>query len=138
LNFEESEDKILIEFLKGKIKRLESEIDKMKMKKHESKIEEVKMKSEILLPAKTEKDIEIKPKRCTVGGKYLSTEGAIQYFQEVHGLKIARATLYKKHCTQPGTFPGRRSPFGKLVFDPVEIDRYMATGKAKKDEGTKE
>jgi len=63
--------------------------------------------------------------------KTLSTEGAIQYFQEVHGLKIAKATLYKKHCTQPDTFPGRRSPFGKLVFDPVEIDRYMATGSAR-------
>lgn len=63
--------------------------------------------------------------------KPLSTEGAIQYSQEVHGLKIAKATLYKKHCTQPDTFPGRRSPFGKLVFDPVEIDRYMATGSAR-------
>ena len=63
--------------------------------------------------------------------KTLSTEGAIQYFQEVYGLKIAKATLYKKHCTQPDTFPGRRSPFGKLVFDPVEIDRYMATGSAR-------
>ncbi len=62
--------------------------------------------------------------------KTLSTEGAIQYFQEVHGLKIARATLYKKKSTQPDTFPGRRSPFGKLVFDPAEIDRYMATGSA--------
>jgi hypothetical protein len=70
--------------------------------------------------------------------KTLSTEGAIQYWLDVHGLKIARATLYKKKSTQPDTFPGRRSPFGKLVFDPIEIDRYMATGKAKKDEGTKE
>ncbi len=61
----------------------------------------------------------------------LSTEGAIQYFQEVHGLKIARATLYKKKCTQPDTFPGRRSPFGRLVFDPLEIDRYMMTGSAR-------
>ncbi len=63
--------------------------------------------------------------------KTLSTEGAIQYFREVHGLTIARRTLYKKHCTQPDTFPGRRSPFGKLVFDPVEIDRYMLTGSAR-------
>ena len=61
----------------------------------------------------------------------LSTEGAIQYFQEVHGLKIARATLYKKKSTQPETFPGRRSPFGRLVFDPAEIDRYMETGSAR-------
>ena len=63
--------------------------------------------------------------------KTLSTEGAIQYWLDVHGLIIARATLYKKKCTQPDTFPGRRSPFGKLVFDPVEIDRYMATGSAR-------
>jgi len=63
--------------------------------------------------------------------KTLSTEGAIQYFQEVHGLKIARATLYKKKSTQPDTFPGRRSPFGRLVFDPAEIDRYMLTGSAR-------
>ncbi len=62
--------------------------------------------------------------------KTLSTEGAIQYFQEVHGLKIARATLYKKKSTQPDTFPGRRSPFGRLVFDPAEIDRWMKTGSA--------
>ena len=61
----------------------------------------------------------------------LSTEGAIQYFQEVHGLRIARATLYKKKSTQPDTFPGRRSPFGRLVFDPLEIDRYMMTGSAR-------
>jgi hypothetical protein len=63
--------------------------------------------------------------------KNLSTEGAIQYFQEVHGLKIARATLYKKHSTHKDTFPGRRSPFGKLVFDPAAIDRYMLTGSAR-------
>ena len=60
----------------------------------------------------------------------LSTEGAIQYFQEVYGLKVAKATLYKKKCTQPDTFPGRRSPFGRLVFDPAEIDRWMKTGSA--------
>ena len=70
--------------------------------------------------------------------KTLSTEGAIQYFQEVHGLKIARATLYKKKSTQPDTFPGRRSPFGKLVFDPVEIDRYMLTGSARATVETEE
>lgn len=63
--------------------------------------------------------------------KTLSTEGAIQYFKEVHGLDIARATLYKKKSTHKDTFPGRRSPFGKLVFDPVEIDRYMLTGSAR-------
>ncbi len=63
--------------------------------------------------------------------KTLSTEGAVQYFQDVHGLKIAKATLYKKKSTQPETFPGRRSPFGRLVFDPVEIDRYMLTGSAR-------
>jgi hypothetical protein len=63
--------------------------------------------------------------------KNLSTQGAIDYFEQVHGLKIARATLYKKHCTQPDTFPGRRSPFGKLVFDPAAIDRYMLTGSAR-------
>ena len=63
--------------------------------------------------------------------KTLSTEGAIQYFQEVHGLKIARATLYKKKSTHPDTFPGRRSPFGRLVFEPAEIDRYMQTGNAR-------
>ena len=63
--------------------------------------------------------------------KTLSTEGAIQYFQHVHGLKIARATLYKKKSTHPDTFPGRRSPFGRLVFDPAEIDRYMQTGNAR-------
>ena len=71
--------------------------------------------------------------------KTLSTEGAIQYFEEVHGLKIARATLYKKKSIQPDTFPGRRSPFGRLVFSPEEIDRYMLTGSAREavetDEG---
>jgi len=63
--------------------------------------------------------------------KTLSTEGAIQYFKEVHGLDIARATLYKKKSTHKDSFPGRRSPFGKLVFDPAEIDRYMLTGNAR-------
>lgn len=63
--------------------------------------------------------------------KTLSTEGAIKYFQEVHGLKVARATLYKKRSIESDTFPGRRSPFGKLVFDPAEIDRYMLTGSAR-------
>ena len=65
----------------------------------------------------------------------LNTEGAIQYFQEVHGLKVARATLYKRRSLEPKTFPGRRSPFGKLVFDPLEIDRFMATGDARAREG---
>jgi len=63
--------------------------------------------------------------------KTLSTEGAIQYFEQVHGLKIAKATLYKKKSTQPDTFPGRRSPFGRLVFSPEEIDLYMLTGSAR-------
>jgi len=63
--------------------------------------------------------------------KTLSIQGAIQYFKEVHGLDIARATLYKKKSTHKDTFPGRRSPFGKLVFDPEEIDRYMLTGNAR-------
>jgi hypothetical protein len=61
----------------------------------------------------------------------LSTEQAIQYFFEVYGLVIAKATLYKKKSTQPDIFPGRRSPFGRLVFSPQEIDRYMATGSAR-------
>ncbi len=63
--------------------------------------------------------------------KTLSTEGAIEYFKKVHGLQIAKRTLYKKHCTQPNTFPGRRSPFGRLVFSPEEIDLYMKTGSAR-------
>ncbi|TLU54252.1 MAG: hypothetical protein FDX18_11440 [Chlorobium sp.] len=62
--------------------------------------------------------------------KTLSTEQAIHYFFEVYGLVIAKATLYKKRCLEPDTFPGRRSPFGRLVFDPAEIDRYMQTGNA--------
>ncbi len=63
--------------------------------------------------------------------KTLSLEGAIQYLFEVYGLKIARATIYKKRSLEPETFPGRRSPFGRLVFDPVELDRYMLTGSAR-------
>ena len=63
--------------------------------------------------------------------KTLSTEGAIQYWFDVYGLKIARGTIYKKKSTHKDTFPGKRSPFGKLVFDPVEIDRYMLTGSAR-------
>ena len=70
--------------------------------------------------------------------KTLSTEGAIQYFKEVHGLDIARATLYKKKSTHKDTFPGKRSPFGKLVFDPEEIDRYMLTGNARAEGGKHE
>ncbi len=61
----------------------------------------------------------------------LSVDGAIKYFKDVHGLDIAKATLYKKRSTQPDTFPGRRSPFGKLVFSPAEIDLYMETGSAR-------
>ncbi len=63
--------------------------------------------------------------------KTLSTDGVIQYLFEVWGLKIAKATIYKKKSTQPDTFPGRRSAFGKLVFDPAEVDRYMLTGSAR-------
>lgn len=62
--------------------------------------------------------------------KTLSAEGARSYWKEVYGLDVALKTIYKKRSTHPDTFPGRRSPFGKLVFDPVEIDRYMLTGSA--------
>jgi len=63
--------------------------------------------------------------------RYLSTDQAIQYILDVYGVKVARATLYKKRSLEKGAFIGQRSPFGKLVFDPVEIDRYMATGSAR-------
>ena len=63
--------------------------------------------------------------------KALSTDGVIKYFFEVWGLKIAKATVYKKHCTQPGIFPGRRSGFGKLIFDPAEVDCYWLTESAR-------
>lgn len=70
--------------------------------------------------------------------KTLSTEQAIHYFLEVYGLVIAKATLYKKRSLEPDTFPGRRSPFGRLVFDPAEIDRYMQTGNAHATAGGEE
>ena len=63
--------------------------------------------------------------------RYLSTDQALQYIFDVYGVKVARATLYKKRSLEKGAFIGQRSPFGKLVFDPVEIDRYMATGSAR-------
>jgi len=68
----------------------------------------------------------------------LSTDQAIHYFLEVYGLVIAKATLYKKRSLEPRTFPGRRSPFGRLVFDPAEIDRYMQTGNAHTSTGEEE
>jgi len=63
--------------------------------------------------------------------RFLSTEQALQYIKDVYGVKVARATLYKKRSIEKGAFIGQRSPFGKLVFDPVEIDRYMLTGSAR-------
>ncbi len=60
--------------------------------------------------------------------RFLSTEQALQYIKDVYGVKVARATLYKKRSIEKGAFIGQRSPFGKLVFDPAEIDRYMMAG----------
>ena len=60
--------------------------------------------------------------------RFLSTEQALQYIKDVYGVKVARATLYKKRSLEKGAFIGQRSPFGKLVFDPIEIDRYMMAG----------
>ena len=60
--------------------------------------------------------------------RFLSTEQALQYIKDVYGVKVARATLYKKRSLEKGAFIGQRSPFGKLVFDPAEIDRYMMAG----------
>ena len=60
--------------------------------------------------------------------RFLSTEQALQYIKDVYGVQIARATLYKKRSLEKGAFIGQRSPFGKLVFDPAEIDRYMMAG----------
>jgi len=62
--------------------------------------------------------------------RFLSTEQAIKYFMDVYGVRIARATLYKKRSLEKGSFIGRRSPFGKLLFDPAEIDRYMMAEQA--------
>jgi len=61
----------------------------------------------------------------------LSIDEAIQYLREVHGLRVARSTIWKKRSTHKETFIGRRSPFGKLIFTPEEIDRYVATGDAR-------
>lgn len=57
--------------------------------------------------------------------RFLSTEQALQYIRDVYGVSISRATLYKKRSLEKGAFIGKRSPFGKLLFDPAEIDRYM-------------
>ena len=63
--------------------------------------------------------------------RFLSTDQALQYIKDVYGVRVARATLYKKRSIEKGAFIGQRSPFGKLVFDPAEIDRYMLTGSAR-------
>lgn len=63
--------------------------------------------------------------------RFLSKDQALQYILDVYGVKVARATLYKKRSLEKGAFIGQRSPFGKLVFDPAEIDRYMETGSAR-------
>jgi hypothetical protein len=68
---------------------------------------------------------------ATFQQRTLSIDGAIQYFHDVHGLKVARSTIWKKRSTHKETFIGRRSPFGKLIFTPEEIDRYVATGDAR-------
>jgi len=68
---------------------------------------------------------------ATLQQRTLSIDGAIEYFLNVHGLKVAKRTIWKKRSTHAETFPGRRSPFGKLVFTTEEIDRYMQTGDAR-------
>ena len=60
--------------------------------------------------------------------RYLNTEEAIQYIKDVYGVTVAKATLYKKRSVEKAAFIGRRSPFNRLCFDPLEIDAYM-TGK---------
>lgn len=69
--------------------------------------------------------------------RFLSTEQALQYIKDVYGVKVARATLYKKRSLEKGAFIGQRSPFGKLVFDPIEIDRYMMAGQPAAADQTK-
>jgi len=68
--------------------------------------------------------------------RFLSTDQALQYILDVYGVKVARATLYKKRSIEKGAFIGRRSPFGKLVFDPAEIDRYMMAGQPAAEDQT--
>ena len=68
--------------------------------------------------------------------RFLSTEQALQYIKDVYGVKVARATLYKKRSLEKGAFIGQRSPFGKLVFDPAEIDRYMMAGQPAAEDQT--
>ena len=63
--------------------------------------------------------------------RYLSTDQALQYIFDVYGIRIARATLYKKRSLEKGAFIGQRSPFGKLLFTTEEIDRYVLTGNAR-------
>jgi hypothetical protein len=57
--------------------------------------------------------------------RYLSTDQALQYIFDVYGIRIARATLYKKRSLEKGAFIGQRSPFGRLLFTTEEIDAYM-------------
>ena len=68
--------------------------------------------------------------------RFLSTDQALQYILDVYGVKVARATLYKKRSIEKGAFIGQRSPFGKLVFDPAEIDRYMMAGQPAAEDQT--
>ncbi|MFZ4525661.1 MAG: hypothetical protein ACOYOE_08960 [Chlorobium sp.] len=63
--------------------------------------------------------------------RFLSTDQALQYIKDVYGITVAKATLYKKRSVEKGAFIGQRSPFGKLVFSPAEIDLYLATGSAR-------
>ena len=68
--------------------------------------------------------------------RYISIEQLMVYLLENYGLKISKATIYKKRSQ--GTFIGMRSPFGKICFDPDEVDRYMTAQLSTEQENGKE
>jgi hypothetical protein len=112
MNFEESEDKMLIEFLKGKIKRLEMEIERMSLNKENPLT---------LLPIAVTKPFFSKPV-----AKFMTIEGFRSYMIDKYGYTLSKSRIYVL-CSQD-QIPHIHGPGRRILFPIKEIQEWIDGG----------
>jgi hypothetical protein len=124
MNFEESEDKMMIEFLKGKIKRLETEIEKMKMSTVSKETPWVANEEKIcgdLTKGKLNEFTFKRPEKV-----YFSTREVVAFIGDYTGMVVSAGTIHK--YSMLGKIPFKKAPNGRLLFPVKEVKEWIDGG----------
>jgi hypothetical protein len=124
MNFEESEEKMLIEFLKGKIERLESEIEKLKMNT-DSKVAPWVANEEKMAGNLKEGGLKVfkfkRPEKV-----YFSTREVVAFIGDYTGMVVSTGTIHK--YSMLGKIPVKKAPNGRLLFPVKEVKEWIDGG----------